>query len=125
MEEFKKQTRVQSFRVAFKGLKALFLNERNFQIHTGLAILAIAGCYFFQVSKNEWVDVILLIGLVLSVEALNTCIEYICDFISPQYNPRIKIIKDVAAAAVLMTAIIAVVIAGIIFVPHVIQLFDL
>ncbi|MDR1368880.1 MAG: diacylglycerol kinase family protein [Dysgonamonadaceae bacterium] len=115
----KRQSCLKSFAVAFHGLKIIFVNERNFRTHLLLGILAIFACFFFEVTVQEWIAVLLLIAVVLSIEALNTCIEYLCDYVSPEYHSMIKKIKDVAAGAVLLCAIIAIVIACIIFIPYI------
>ncbi|MDR3061433.1 MAG: diacylglycerol kinase family protein [Dysgonamonadaceae bacterium] len=115
----KKQSRLKSFAVAFRGLKIIFVGERNFRIQLLLGLFAVIACFFFQVTTSEWIVVLLLIAVILSTEALNTCIEYICDYISPEYHHMIKKIKDVAAGAVLLCVIIAVVITCIIFIPYI------
>ncbi len=115
----KKQSRLKSFAVAFHGLKIIFVNERNFRMHLCLGLLAVLACIFFKVTVNEWIAVLLLIAIILSTEALNTCIEYVCDYISPEYHPMIKKIKDVAAGAVLLCAIIAIIVGCIIFIPYI------
>ena len=114
---------LQSFTVAFHGFWTLICNERNFRLHLFASVLVITCCFFFEVTKSDWLVILLLIGLVLSVEALNTAIEYVCDLIVPEYHPMVKKIKDVAAAAVLLTAFIAVIIGGIIFFPYILELF--
>lgn len=108
---------LKSFQVAFRGIFVLFRTERNFRIHTAIAILALAACQILGAEKGEWLIVLLLIGTVMGLEALNSCIERICDLISPQYNEKIKIIKDVAAGAVLVAAIVSVIAGCIIFIP--------
>ncbi len=117
----KKQSRLKSFAVAFYGLKIIFLNERNFRFHLLIGLAVIAACFFFGVTALEWIAILLTIALVLCAEALNTGIEYLCDYLSPEFHPMIKKIKDVAAGAVLLTAIIAIVIGCIIFIPYLLQ----
>ncbi len=117
-----KQSQIKSFAVAFRGLKILFANERNFRIHMAFAFLAVIAGIFFKIRSGEWIAVLLLIALVMAAEALNTCIEYICNYISPQYHPAIKTIKDIAAGAVLLCAIMAVIVGCIIFVPYILTL---
>ncbi len=114
---------VKSFAVAFQGIWTLMCNERNFRFHLFVAVMVIAASFFFNVEKAEWLAIFLCIGLVLSVEALNTSVEYICDLISPEYNPVIKKIKDVSAAAVLLVAIAAIIVGCIIFIPYILNLF--
>lgn len=120
---FSRQTRLKSFKVAFEGIKTLFCNEINFRIHIVVMSIAITLCLAFEVSAYEWIAVLILIGSVLGAEAFNTCIEYICNFISPEYHVMIKKIKDIAAAAVLMASIIAVIVGCIIFIPYIKALF--
>ncbi len=116
-----KISQLRSFIVAFQGLKELFCSQRNFRFHIFASFIALVCCFFFEVKPHEWIAVLFLIAMILSVEALNTSIEYICDMISPEYHPLIKKIKDVAAAAVLLCAIISVVIGCIIFIPYIIR----
>ncbi len=116
---FKKQSRLGSFGAAFRGLKILFLNEKNFRIHSVFALLAVAACAFLQVTATEWLIVLILIALVLSAEAINTCFEYLCDLVSPGYHPLVARIKDIAAGMVLFMAIIAVITGCIIFIPYI------
>jgi diacylglycerol kinase len=123
----RKQARTSSlkgFAVAFQGIWTLICNERNFRFHLLTSIIVIAACFFFNVEKTEWLIIFLTIGLVLSMEALNTSIEYICDLICQEHNPIIKKIKDVGAAAVLLVSIIAVIIGCIIFIPYLLDFFN-
>jgi diacylglycerol kinase len=121
VEKKKKQTRIQSFKAAFNGIGILIREERNFRIHLLFTVLAIGSSAFFQVTKSEWITVLLLIALVLSAEAVNSCIEYLCDWISPEYHPMVKKIKDVSAGMVLMFAIAALITGCIIFIPYIIS----
>jgi len=115
----KKRSLLKSFDAAFSGLKVLFCNERNFRFHLFIGALTIGACVFFRIKTTEWIAVLVMIALVLCAEALNTGIEYICDLISPEYNLRIKRIKDIAAGAVLLVAIIAFIVGCIIFIPYI------
>ena len=115
----KEQSQIKSFAVAFIGLKVIFMNERNFRIHLVIGLLALLACFIFGVTANEWIAVLILIAIILCAEALNTSIEYLCDYITPEFQPMIKNIKDVAAGAVLLCAIVAVIIGCIIFIPYI------
>ena len=97
--------------------------ERNMKIHGIFACLAIVACISLGVTKVAWIHVLLLIGMVFCAEAINTCIEELCNIVSPQYHPLVKKIKDIAAGMVLLTAIIAVIIGVIIFSPYLYPLF--
>ncbi|MBC7653927.1 MAG: diacylglycerol kinase family protein, partial [Oligoflexus sp.] len=74
------------------------------------------------ISAIEWLAVILVIGLVFITEIINTSIENIADFISPERHPKIKVIKDLAAAAVILSAIVSVIIGLLIFLPKLLAL---
>jgi diacylglycerol kinase len=104
-------------------LKILFREEHNAWIHLLAALAAIAAGFFFQINASEWIAIVLSIGLVISAEAMNTAIENMADFISPEKNESIKRIKDIAAAAVLICALTAVVVGLIVFLPKVLHLF--
>jgi diacylglycerol kinase len=106
---------LRSFYFAFSGLKQLLLKERNFKIHLLALIVVIIGGLYFQITLIEWSIVLLVSALVISLEAINTAIEKLCDLYSSESNEKIKLIKDVAAAAVLIVSIFALVIACFIF----------
>lgn len=109
--------RLASFRYAFNGIRLLILKEHNAWIHCFAAIcVAIAGL-FLGLSKMEWATVVIVIGAVLSAEAVNSAIESLADLVSPEYNEAIKKTKDLAAGAVLIMAIAAAIVGFIIFIP--------
>ena len=116
-QKFSLLARLKSFKYAFNGLKVLIIEEHNSRVHAIAAIGVIAGGFYFKISGMEWLAVILSIGFVISMEIVNSAIENICDFISPEKHGLIKKIKDLAAAAVLVSAFTAIVIAAIIFIP--------
>ena len=108
-----------SFANAARGIVWIFRNERNFQIEF-LALLAnIFLIFYFQVSTAEAAIIILVCFTVLSLELLNTCIEKICDVVQPEFDIRIKIIKDVAAGSVFLMAIAAIIIGLLIYPKYV------
>jgi diacylglycerol kinase len=109
--------RMKSFSYAFNGLKILFREEHNSRIHFVAALTAIIFAIIFHLNTYEWVAIIFSIGLVITTEIINTAIENIADFISPDKNQKIKIIKDLSAAAVLISAVTALSIGLIIFLP--------
>jgi diacylglycerol kinase len=117
-EAFSLIKRLKSFRFAIEGIKVLIEQEHNFRIHITAAIFVIIMGFLFQISPLEWIALIFCIGLVLITEAINTAIEGIANFISPEKNPKIKIIKDIAAATVLISAITACAVGVIIFWPY-------
>jgi diacylglycerol kinase len=119
---FSLKKRIQSFGFAFNGLKTLFREEPNARIHLVAAMVAIILGFLLKLSAGEWIAVIFAIGFVITTEIINSAIENIADFISPDKNDRIKKIKDLAAAAVLISAITALIIGVIIFLPKILVL---
>lgn len=109
---------IRGFGYAFFGLCYTFKSQLNFKVHIFIAFLVGFAGYQLKLSTAEWLWIILSIGMVLIVELLNTAIEVMVDFISPEIHPKAKIIKDVAAGAVLVTAITAACIGLVIFIPQ-------
>ena len=104
---------------AFNGMKYFFSNERNGKIQLAIAVIAIALSVGLRISTNEWLVVLLCIGLVTGFEMMNTAIEMLCNIVHKEYHPAIKIIKDVAAASVLSVSLISLVSGLIIFLPKI------
>jgi diacylglycerol kinase len=115
--------RIASFQFAFNGLKDLFKNQPNARIHLFVALFVVIAGIFFHISRMEWVVVVFCITLVLSLEAVNTAIEYLTDLVSPEFHPLAGKVKDVAAAAVLWAAIGSIVIGVLIFLPGIMACF--
>ena len=109
--------RLASFRYAFNGIRLLIQNEHNAWIHCFTAICVIIAGSFFGLSKTEWIAITIVIGAVLSAEAVNSSIESLADLVSPEYNEAIKKTKDRAAGSVLIMAIAAAIVGLIIFLP--------
>ena len=109
-------SRRKSFSYAFNGLFLLFKHEPNAKLHAIATILVIIAGIIRHITPFQWIAIIFAIGLVWITEALNTCIEKLCDFSSEnKWLPEIKIIKDISAAAVLISAIVSVFIGIIVF----------
>lgn len=109
--------RLLGFKYAFKGAWMLLKNEASIQVQAIIAVgITIAG-YFFQISTTEWIMQTMAIGLVMSIEGLNTATEEIANFVHPDYHNKIGYIKDVAAGAVFFAAIAAVIVACFIYIP--------
>jgi len=115
--------RIKSFGFAFNGLKILIKEEHNPRIHLVAAVCVISAGLFFQISTLEWIAIIFAVGFVIALEIINSAIEKISDFISPEKNDSIKKIKDLAAAGVLISALTALTIGLIIFIPKISTLF--
>ena len=115
---------IKSFSYAFKGLKYVLSSERNARLHLLLAVLALVASIALRIGLEEWLFVVISISLVFFAEIVNTAIEKTLDLISQENNQMVKLIKDMMAAGVLVTAIGAVVVAVIIFVPRLILLIE-
>jgi diacylglycerol kinase len=115
--------RAASFQYAFKGLKDLFKSQVNARIHLLVAFFVVIAGIIFHISRMEWIMLVFCIMLVLSLEAVNTAMEYLTDLVSPGYHPLAGKAKDVAAAAVLWAAIGSIIIGGLIFLPKILASF--
>jgi diacylglycerol kinase len=107
--------RINSFKYAFNGIRDLLKSQINARIHLFFTILVIAGGFFFDISKVEWLICLLATATVFAAEAFNTALEYLTDLASPDYHPLAGKAKDAAAAAVLILAIVALIIGFMVF----------
>ncbi|WP_108822432.1 diacylglycerol kinase family protein [Dysgonomonas sp. Marseille-P4361] len=115
--------RLRSFKYAINGLKILFKKEHNARIHLVISLLVVISGFVFNISNIEWLAILILIGFVISLEAINSAIETLSDFVSPHKNNMIKAVKDLSAGAVLIASIIAVICGCIIFLPKICDFF--
>lgn len=122
-QQFSLTDRLKSFRHACNGLRLLLKEEHNARIHLFIAISVLVAGYIFNLSTSEWMILVLAIGGVITTEIMNTVLENISDFISPEKHATIKKIKDLAAAGVLISSITAMVVGMLIFLPKFIELF--
>lgn len=118
-ETFSVAKRVQSIRHAVRGVTEMLKSEHNAWVHLFATVCVVLAAAVLSVNATEWCFLILAIMAVWVSEALNTAFEFLCDVASPDFHPLVKKSKDVAAGAVLLSAIGAVIIALIIFVPHI------
>ncbi|WP_247237285.1 diacylglycerol kinase family protein [Telluribacter sp. SYSU D00476] len=114
---------LRSFRYAGEGIVSLFRFENNARIHLLAAVAVILLGFFFEISIAEWGLIITHIGLVWMAEAFNTAFEKLADLVSPEYHPTIKAVKDLAAGGVLMVALSAVIVGGLVFIPKLLAFF--
>ena len=110
--------RLKSVTYAFKGAVKLISTEHSIMVQFSLGILLTIAGFYFGISSTEWLFQTMAIGLVMSIEGLNTAVEKIADFIHPNYHERIGFIKDIAAGAVFFAAITAIIIGLIIYMPR-------
>ena len=106
-----------SFKHAGRGLWYALSTQPNMQVHLILTIIVLGLSFYLRVSYLEFLIIIFTIGMVLIAEMVNTSIEAMTDLITIKYSKHAKIAKDVSAGMVLITAIIAVIVALIIFIP--------
>lgn len=122
--KIKKRNLSASFINAFSGLIILLRSETNARIHLIILILVLIAGLILKLSLAHWIAVSLAAGLVITAECLNTAIEYLCDAVSPGYDLKIKKAKDLAAAGVLISAIVAAVTGLSIFLPAIINFIN-
>ena len=111
-----------TFTTAFNGLRYFFKTERNGKIQAGVAGFILLAGFYLHLSSTEWIFIFLCITAVISLEIMNSAIEHLCNHVQNDYHASIKIIKDVAAGAVLFASIISAIIGFIIFIPKILQL---
>lgn len=119
-QRFSPAKRFASFIHAFNGLRILLREEHNSWIHIAAALVAVVLGFVFKISMYEWIAIVFSIGLVIALEIVNSAFESLSDFVSPERHDSIKKVKDLAAAAVLVSAMAALVIGLIIFIPKII-----
>lgn len=110
-----------SFGYAFKGLFKTFREEQNLRIQTTVSLVILILGIYFNVSRLEWALLIIVISLVLVAEITNSAVERITDVLKPRINSYVKEIKDIMAAAVLLSSLAAVIVGVFIFWPYLVQ----
>lgn len=111
--------RIKSVGYAFKGAVFLLKTEPSIKVQFGIGVLLTFTGFYFEISPTEWLIQFLAIGLVLSIEGINTAIEELANFIHPEHHKKIGIIKDIAAGAVFLASIFAIAAGLIIYLPKI------
>jgi undecaprenol kinase/diacylglycerol kinase (ATP) len=109
---------------ALQGMKQFFSHDRNGQIQIVIGTTAITLGFTVSLTSFQWLLVLFCIGLVISLEMINSAIERFCDLVTTDFHSGIKIIKDVAAGAVLVASITSLIIGLIIFIPALVQFLN-
>lgn len=122
-QKFSIKKRAKSFKYAVNGVKVLFTEEHNSRIHLFVTMCVVVVGFLLGITQAEWIALILCIGLVFSLELINSAIETLADFVQPEYHDYIKKTKDLASGAVFLGSITAVIIGLIIFLPKLTALF--
>ena len=107
----------QSFRYAARGVRWMLRHEPNMRFHLVAATGVIVAAAILRLPLEQWSAIVFAIVLVLLGETLNTAIEAILDLVQPEHHDLVRVVKDLAAGAVLVASIGATVIAGIVFIP--------
>ncbi|MQP25806.1 diacylglycerol kinase family protein [Flavobacterium sp. LMO8] len=110
--------RLKSMKFALNGAIKLITTEHSVMVQSSLAVLMTFAGFYFGINRYEWMMQILVFGLVLGIEGLNTAVEKIADFVHPDFHERIGFIKDIAAGAVFFAALTAIAIGCIIYFPY-------
>lgn len=116
MIDFPKTLR--SFRYAFLGIWQFFRYENNAKVHLLATIIVLIVGRYVGLARNEWLWIVAAIALVWITESVNTAIEKLVDLVSPTFDRRAGAVKDLAAGSVLLAALAAVIIGGLVFWPH-------
>lgn len=115
------QKKLTGLKFAFTGLRIAWQEELNFRFKAVFASLTLFFSFYLHLPKTELLIIILLAGLVLSSEILNTAIEKLCDKFQPAHDPYIEKVKDLGAAAVFISTLSALIAGAIIFIPYIVQ----
>jgi len=118
MNKFTFAGRLKSIQCALEGL-LLLKSQPNAWIHLVATIIVILAGFYFKITAIDWAIITLAILAVWVAEALNTAFKYLCDVTNPEFNPVVKKAKDIAASAVLISALGAIIIGLIIFLPYI------
>lgn len=118
MESWGKNRRILSFKYAFRGLVAALKEEPNLKFHFLAGLLVIITSLILNISRDDWLIIIFLIGFVVSLELTNTAIEAVVDAFTDKEHPGAKLAKDISAGAVLVAAITSVFLGIMIFWPY-------
>ena len=118
--KFSMKNRFKSLVFAFNGVKHVVSSQHNAWIHLVATVVVIFLAATIRVTNSEVIALVFAVGLVWITELFNTVVEKIMDFISLEKNPDIRIIKDISAAAVLVTAVTALIVGCIVFIPKII-----
>ncbi|MGI8423262.1 MAG: diacylglycerol kinase family protein [Chloroflexota bacterium] len=111
-----------SFGYAFEGIRHAWVTQRHLKIHVGLGLVAAGLGLALGIGIGEWAALLTVITVVVALELLNTVVEAAVDLASPQFHPKAKVAKDVAAGAVLVSALGATLVGAVIFIPRLLML---
>ena len=108
-----------SFKYAFSGVRKALREEPKLRMHFVAGLLVVLAGFFFNITREDWIIIIILIGLVISVEITNTAIEVVVNQFTDREHPGAELAKDISAGAVLVVAITSALVGAVIFYPHI------
>lgn len=108
-----------SFKYAFKGLNKVFWEEQNFRVHIFMAVSVLLLALYYKIEVWQFIILIIIIALVLTLEIINSIVERLLDLLKPRLHQYVKDIKDMTAAAVFIGALTAVIVGLLIFLPYI------
>ncbi|MGB3181672.1 MAG: diacylglycerol kinase family protein [Cyclobacteriaceae bacterium] len=111
-----------SFSFAWKGLQFMIRREHNFRFHLFAVVTVLIAGLLLSLSRQDWITVITMCGLVLGAETLNTAIEKLADHVCPDHHPAIGVVKDISAAGVLLISLAALVNGLLVFIPAILKI---
>jgi diacylglycerol kinase (ATP) len=114
--------RLRSFRYAANGVWLTLKTQHNAWVHAGATLAVVSAGFVLGISRSDWCVLVLACAAVWTAEALNTAFEYLADATTKEFDPLIGRAKDVAAGAVLITAIAAVIVGALVFTPYIVVL---
>ena len=119
---FSLKERIKSFTYAFNGIRNLIVLEHNARIHF-VALFCVVGLgIIFKLGSAEWIAITIVSGLVILTELINSAVELLADIVKPEWDKKIGLIKDYCAGAVLISAIVSVIVGGLIFIPKILDM---
>ena len=124
MKQYREREFKKSLKYAWRGLSYVIKNERNFRIELSIAFFVIIIAIILEIKSWEFIITLLMISWVLVAELVNTALERVVDILEPKVHPFARLIKDVMAAAVLFSSIMAIIIGLVIFGPYIIDLAE-
>jgi diacylglycerol kinase (ATP) len=111
--------RLKSVGFALRGALLLIRTEASIKIQVFITLVMTAAGFYFEISNMEWILQIFAIALVLGIEGMNTAVEKIADYVQPEFDTKIGLIKDISAGAVMFVSIAASIIGCIIYFPKI------
>jgi undecaprenol kinase len=109
-----------SLNYAFKGIKHVFRNERNFRLHTASSVIVLLLAVYFRCDLFEFIVLIIVISSVLVAEMINSAIEYTWNKLEPQHHPVVGMIKDIMAGSVMIASMAALIVGVLVIMRHMI-----